>query len=168
MSSTTENFDEGLQNTLKEKDEISQVIFPNENIYLINVGKKSCRKSSSEEILSPIAFELTGQQYIILLHKPSEVIISDIRKAYKLHPIIEYECIPYAYVADHIIKFDEYLFITLTDIPLSSLPMIPSTVRIILMKKIMFLFIDEPLHCIEEIFIKAMKFDLCFDNKSNI
>ena len=163
MSIHSESIDIESQELLEEKVENS----PNtDNFHIINIGKKTCRRIRLEEILNPIAFSLSRQQYIILIHKPSENTFASIRKAYNLHPVIEYEYNNSLFTKDHMIKFDEYLFITLTDISESNLSFIPASLKVVLMKNIMFIFIDEMLYCIEEIFVKTMNFSLYFIKKS--
>ena len=163
MSVVSKSVDSDSQRLIEENDENDSNL---DIVHIINVRKKTCKKASVDDILNPIAFELSRQQYIILIHKSSEKTISNIREAYKMHPVLESECSPSSYIKDHMIKFHNCLFIALADISESGLSFTPASLKIILMKNLMIIFIDEMLYCIEEIFVKTMNFSLYFIKKS--
>ena len=78
MSDKSEKCDEGSEALLKGTDDIYQDTSSNEIFYLINLQNNNCRRSRIEDILNPIAFELTDEQYIIIIYKPSENAMIDI------------------------------------------------------------------------------------------
>ena len=131
-----------------------------QTIHLINVKTKTCKKSKIGDILLPDLFKIAGDEYIILIQKATPETIIKIRKAYNLHPVIDYECNSLSYIKDHMIRFDNYLFITLADIPQSGTLRDPSPLKIIFTQNLMFILINEKLHCIEEIFAKSMNFNI--------
>lgn len=149
--SHSDSYSESIENISTESSEI---------VHLINAKSKKCKKSRVSEILIPEIFTMTGQEFIILIQNPSEQTIIKIRTAYELHPVIEYECNSTSYIKDHMIKLDHCLFLTLTDIPQSGDLSSPSSLKIILKGSIMFVLVKEKLQCIEEIFVKAMKFNI--------
>lgn len=129
-------------------------------VHILNIRASTSRRAKVEEVLCPDAFRLARQEYIILIQKPTESTIMKIRSAYNMHPVIEYECNSSSYLKDHMIQLDDCLFLTLTDIPKSGELNSPVSLKIIMMNSIMFLLIHQELHCIEEIFVKRMKFDV--------
>lgn len=166
-----ENPQESIPNSISDASESEEVIAREQNhntelVYIVNVRNNTCRKTKVDEVLFPEAFQMTKQQYIILIQKPNEQTIMKIRSAYKLHPVIEYECNSSSYLKDHMIKIHDCLFLTLIDIPLTGSLSTPASLKIILMKGIMFLLYDEKLHCLEEIFVKTMKFNIFTDQST--
>jgi Mg2+ and Co2+ transporter CorA len=129
-------------------------------VHILNIRASTFRRSKVEEVLFPDAFRLARQEYIILIQKPTESTIMKIRSAYNMHPVIEYECNSSSYLKDHMIQLDDCLFLTLTDIPKSGELNNPASLKIIMMNSIMFLLIQQELHCIEEIFVKTMNFNV--------
>lgn len=133
-------------------------------VHVMNIRANTYRKSKVEDVLFPEAFKLAGCEYIILIQKPTESTIMKIRSAYSMHPVIEYECNSSSYLKDHMIQLDDCFFLTLTDIPKSGILSSPASLKIILMKNLMFLLVQEELHCLEEIFVQKMNFDV-FNSK---
>lgn len=129
-------------------------------VHVMNIRANTFRRSKVEDVLFPEAFKLAGCEYIILIQKPTECTIMKIRSAYNMHPVIEYECNSSSYLKDHMIQLDDCFFLTLTDIPKSGILSRPASLKIILMKNLMFLLVQEELHCLEEIFVQRMNFDV--------
>ena len=128
-------------------------------VHIINLNRNTCRKASIEEILNPGIMRLIDEEYIFLIFDPSTDSISKIRKAHNLHPILDYECsMTNSYSIDHMFKFDDCLFWSLIDIPVSEDLLRPSSIKIILMKSVMFVIAPEKLDCIEEVFGKDLGF----------
>lgn len=128
-------------------------------VHIINVNRNTCRKASIEEILNPQIFKLIDEEYIFLIFDPSTESITKIRKAHNLHPILDYECsVTNRYSIDHMFKFDDCLFWSLIDIPMNENLLQPSSIKILLMKRVMFVIAPENLECIDEVFNKDMGF----------
>ena len=144
-----------MQDPLTENKSFSNIV------HIINLNKHTCIKVSIDEILNPELLKIVDQEYAFLIMDPSQEAIIKIRKAYKLHPIIDYECSSSnLHAIDHMFKFDECLFITLIDIPESEDLTCPSAVKILLMKHAMIIIVTEPLPCIEKVFKDLMGFEI--------
>lgn len=137
-------------------------------VHIMNIRASTYRKSKVDDVLYPEAFKLSGCEYIILIQKPTENTIMRIRSAYSMHPVIEYECNSSSYLKDHMIQLDDCFFLTLTDIPKSGILSSPASLKIIMMKNLMFLLIQEDLHCLEEIFVNKMNFNVFHDKKTQV
>jgi Mg2+ and Co2+ transporter CorA len=129
-------------------------------VYIVNLNKKICRSAEIEEILNPSLVQLVNEEYLFLIHDPTTETIMKIRKAYNLHPILDYECSESnTYSIDHMFKFDDCLFVALIDIPLSEDFLHPATLKVLLIKHVMFIIISERLNCVEEV-LSSMGFNI--------
>lgn len=130
-------------------------------VYIINLNRNTCRTSMIDEILNPGLIRMIEEEYVFLILDPSAESISKIRKEHNLHPILDYECsVKNPYSIDHIFKFDDCLFLSLIDIPVSENLLEPTSIKIILMKSVMFVIAGERLDCIQEVFQKDMGFKI--------
>lgn len=151
MISFQESESEPSKSSVNESENKSNLV------EIINLTKKICRKASIEEILNPTLIGLIEEDYVFLILDASADTIVNIRRAYSLHPILDYECSQKnAFSIDHMFRFEKCLFLGLIDIPSSGELTSPASVKILLMQNIMFIIISEPLHCIREVFCNMM------------
>ena len=142
------------ENNLYEHNKISK-----DYVHIINPKRKTCIESKISEILNPVHKITPLNDYIILIQNVSEEAIIQIKNAYSLHQAIVYEC-KSTYVYDHMVNLDECLFIELADIPTSGLLTSPGSLKVILLKNLMFLLINERISCIDEVFVKNLNFSI--------
>ena len=150
--------EENSENSKSSHGEIGE---QTDQVEIINLKKKTCRHASINEILNPILLKLVNEDYIFLILDASAEAIVNIRRAYGLHPILDYECLNQnRFSIDHMFHFESCLFLSLIDIPNNEDLTNPASVKILLMKNIMFIIISEPLQCITEIFRNSMNFKI--------
>ena len=136
-------------------------------VEIINVRKKTCRKATIDEILNPGLLKSVNNEYIFLIVDASAESIVNIRRAYDLHPILDYECLNQnSFSIDHMFQFSDCLFLSLIDIPGNDDITSPASVKILLMKNIMFIIVSEPLQCVTEVFRDSMKINI-FESRNN-
>lgn len=130
-------------------------------VHIINLDKKTCRESNIEEIMNPQVIRLMEAEYLFVILDPSTEAITKIRKAFNLHPILDYECsYSNSHSIDHMFEFDDCLFVSLIDIPASEELIHPASLKILIIEKVMFLFFSEKLICIDEVLCNSMGFEI--------